>query len=190
MRKIRAFTLIEVMISIFIFTTAMLGYMSFHAHSMSVLFDNESAQFAHSLAFNLVEEMNAMSYDDFFSLVSDKFCSCDADKRVCNSCNNKVLADDTTLGLKNYFGADYSSNPFMIVKGAESYRFYRFVSIVRYKDKTPAFVQDGSYLSTLFHVLIEVRWPKRGHGDHDCTNYDEGACDKIEIPLVRSIRNR
>ena len=35
MRKTKAFTLIEVMISIFIFTTAMLGYMSFHAHLFS-----------------------------------------------------------------------------------------------------------------------------------------------------------
>ena len=68
MRKNRAFTLIEVMISIFIFTTSMLGYMAFHAHSMSVLFENESAQFAHALAFNLVEEFNSMSYDSFKAL--------------------------------------------------------------------------------------------------------------------------
>ena len=72
MRKIKAFTLIEVMISIFIFTTAMLGYMSFHAHSMSVIFDNESAQFAHALAFNLVDEINSMSYDSFGYMVGDQ----------------------------------------------------------------------------------------------------------------------
>ena len=65
MKKIKAFTLIEVMISIFIFTTSMLGYMAFHAHSMAMLFENESAQFAHSLAFDLVDEINAMSYDSF-----------------------------------------------------------------------------------------------------------------------------
>ena len=177
MRKIKAFTLIEVMISIFIFTTAMLGYMSFHAHSMSVVFDNESAQFAHSLAFDLIEEINSMSYKDFSTLV-------DATLNKANPVDDKIIQD--ILHLPD---AQIRKNPHHLVEG-DDYKFNRFIATQKYTDKTGVFAQTGSFVSTLYNVEVSVYWPKRGKGDKDCTSNSnfETDCNQILIPLVRSNR--
>lgn len=178
MRKIKAFTLIEVMISIFIFTTAMLGYMSFHAYSAAVLFDNESAQFAHSLAFNLVDEINSMSYDSF-----NKF----------TQLVGTTSQSDVILANDELFGSKFASSPFNIFGKSEgsgsdaSYLFYRSVRVDTYSNKTQTYAQAGTYLSTLYHVDVSVYWPKKGYPNQNCfTNYSENACNTLSIPLVRS----
>mgnify|MGYP003571299846 CR=1 FL=1 len=172
MSKIKAFTLIEVMISIFIFTTAMIGYMAFHAHSMSVIFDNESAQFAHSLAFNLVEEINSMSYKDFAKLVE----------------NTGSQQLDTFLKGNSYFGDNFGVSPFYMTDTL-SYKFNRYIKSTKYTDMTGTFAQTGTFTATLYHVEVSVYWPKRGFGTVDCTsslqNF-ETKCNEIRIPIVRS----
>lgn len=180
MRKIKAFTLIEVMVSIFIFTTAMLGFMSFHAHSMSVIFDNESAQFAHAIAFNLIEEINSMSYKDFKALVGQT--------------SSKVK--DTVLQNQNYLGANYGVSPFYMTgdyssSDSSSYRFNRYIQTLKYTDAlvSGAYVAPGSFMDTLYEVRVEVFWPKRGYGTKECypnaPNFDR-ECNSIALPLVRS----
>ena len=174
MRKIKAFTLIEVMISIFIFSTAMLGYMAFHAHSMSVLFDNESAQFAHSLAFNLVEEINSMSYKDYAKLVEK---TSQAQPQL-----------DNFLNTSAYFGEKFGVSPFYMTD-TTSYRFNRYIKTTKYTDLTGVYAQDGTFTSTLYHTEVSVYWPKRGYGGENCTanmqNF-ETKCNEIRIPIVRS----
>ena len=182
MRNIKAFTLIEVMISIFIFSTAMLGYMAFHAHSMSVLFDNESAQFAQSLAFNLVDEINAMSADSF-----DKF------KDAFNGAHGTYKLDSD---LSSYFSSAFQSSPFnsfgeKLSPGSTAvpYRFYRKVLLDTYSNKTKTSVPQGSYLSTLYHVEVYVQWPKKEHPTEDCSSpASSDNCNSVLIPLVRSNR--
>lgn len=176
MRKTKAFTLIEVMVSIFVFSIAMVGYMTFHAHSMSVLFDNESSQFAHTLAFNLIDELNAMSADSFKKFVDDS-----------NTLNSTKKDSEITPTL---FSNDFKKGPFTISDG-DGYKFVRTVSIERYTDKTQSYAPDDSYLSTLYHVEVGVYWPKRGYGNiADC--YEErgntAACNSLTIPIVRSNR--
>ena len=182
MRKIKAFTLIEVMISIFIFTTAMLGYMAFHAYSMSVLFDNESAQFAHSLAFNLVDEINAMSYDSFKKFVEE--CGCVG-----------YSNDQEDSGMTSLFGTNFKPGPFTLSEN-DGYKFIRSVSVEKYTDKTKAYAMPGTYLSTLYHVTVNVYWPKKLKDGQtsvpdNCKNdYGDGSnCNKLAIPLVRSNRS-
>ncbi|MBR6421474.1 prepilin-type N-terminal cleavage/methylation domain-containing protein [bacterium] len=176
MRKNRAFTLIEVMVSIFIFTTSMLGYMAFHAHSMSVLFENESAQFAHALAFNLVEEFNSMSYDSFKELAGT---------------GSVVNLQESTLQNDKYLGANYRISPFYMT-GSASYAFYRNIVIAPYSMATGTYVQPGTYLSTLYQIEVSVYWPKMGHGEYPCTNSSSAGfddnCNALTIPLVRSNR--
>lgn len=181
MRNIKAFTLIEVMVSIFIFSTAMLGYMAFHAHSMSVLFDNESAQFAQSLAFNLVDEINAMSADSF-----DKFK--DAFK---GSYGTYKLDKD----LSSYFSSAFQSSPFnsfgekLSDSSTASYRFYRKVLVDTYSNKTKVNAPAGSYLATLYHVEVYVVWPKKEYPNQDCSvQMSSDKCNTVLIPLVRSNR--
>ncbi len=178
MRKIKAFTLIEVMVSIFIFTTAMLGFMSFHAHSMSVIFDNESAQFAHAIAFNLVEEINSMSFKDFKSLAAQ----------------TSSRTKDTILKSDNYMGATYGVSPFYMTgdySSESSYRFNRYIQTLKYTDElvSGAYVAPGSFMDTLYVVRVEVFWPKRGYGTKECykgvSNFDK-ECNSISLPLVRS----
>ena len=176
MRKTKAFTLIEVMISIFIFTTAMLGYMSFHAHSMSVLFDNESAQFAHSLAFNLIEELNAMNAKDF--------------KAVVEAIGEGGTATDTLLS--NYLGNTYHTSPFNLVKfegSSGAYQFYRVIEVTKYATATHTSVPENSFKSTLYEVNVSVHWPKHGQGAENCETYNETKCNRISIPLVRPNQN-
>lgn len=175
MKKIRAFTLIEVMVSIFVFSSAMLGFMAFHAHTMAVLFENESAQFAHSLAFNLVDEINAMSYDSFKEFVAIESWTDD------ESLNNKFAEDFKTSPFDS-FGKQVKSG---------SYLFYRALKVSTYASETGKYVQEGTYLSTLYNVDIRVAWPKKEFPTQDCSTsgYTLENCNSITIPLVRSAEN-
>lgn len=186
MRKIKAFTLIEVMVSIFIFTIAMLGYMAFHAHSMSVIFDNESAQFAHALAFNLIEEINSMSYEDFKELAKET-----AAGPGSNSAGKK---DSEILANKpHYFGSSYGYSPFFLAEYADykSYRFNRYIVTRKYAsdEVSGTYAMPGTFLSTLYEVRVTVVWPKRGYGHVDCVPGQSGSdvsCNSVSLPLVRS----
>ena len=175
MIKIKAFTLIEVMVSIFVFSSAMLGFMAFHAHTMAVLFENESAQFAHSLAFNLVDEINAMAYDSFSKFTSKTSWTDDAD-------------------VEGFFGSNFKKSPFDSfgnqVAGSSSatYRFYRALKVDTYSHQTQVYTQTGTYLSTLYHVDVRVAWPKKEWPNATCdvSGYNSSKCNSINIPLVRS----
>lgn len=174
MRKFKAFTLIEVMVSIFVFSSAMVGFMAFHAHTMAVLFENESAQFAHSLAFNLIDEINAMSYDSFKEFTSIT-----------------TWTDDKTIEDK--FGDNFKSSPFNSFgeqKDSGNYLFCRALKVSTYAKETQVYVQEGTYLSTLYHVEVRVAWPKKEYPNHKCStgtnNFDSAMCNSITIPLVRS----
>ena len=180
MRKIKAFTLIEVMISIFIFTTAMLGYMAFHAHSMEVLFDNESAQFAHALAFNLVDEIGYMVGDETTTPKKPGYVGTE-------------FKPDSVMQKQELFGPNFIASPFNVlgeqVGDTESYRFYRVVSADKYSNKTQTYAQQGIFLATLYHVEVKVYWPKKDAEDPkmNCSSpYDETQCNVITVPLVRS----
>lgn len=185
MRKIKAFTLIEVMISIFVFTTAMLGYMAFHAHSMAVIFDNESAQFAHALAFNLVDEINSMSFDSFGYMVGDQTSTPKKAALVGTSSQSDEIMADAKL-----FGNKFKSSPFNVLGAQDStgpYRFYRVVRADSYANKTQTYTQQGTFLSTLYQVDVSVYWPKKGYPDENCfANYSAAKCNYLSIPLVRS----
>jgi len=183
MRRIKAFTLIEVMVSIFIFTTAMLGYMAFYAHSMSVIFDNESAQFAHALAFNLVEEINSMSYKDFNEL---------AKKTSSKKKDSEVFPNNA----EHYFGTTYGVSPFCLAQydtdnSCKIYKFNRYIITQKYasEEVSGVFVMPGTFLSTLYEVRVTVYWPKRGYGTEDCGPSTSGIdvkCNSVTFPLVRS----
>ena len=187
MRKIKAFTLIEVMISIFIFTTAMLGYMAFHAHSMEVLFDNESAQFAHALAFNLVDEINSMSYESFGYMVGDETTTPKKPGYV-----GTEFKPDSVMQKPELFGPNFIASPFNVLGEQDDsgpYRFYRVVSADKYSNKTQTYAQQGTFLATLYHVEVKVYWPKKDAADPtmNCSSpYDETQCNVITVPLVRS----
>ncbi|MBO4705683.1 MAG: prepilin-type N-terminal cleavage/methylation domain-containing protein [Spirochaetaceae bacterium] len=181
MKKIKAFTLIEVMISIFVFSSAMLGFMAFHAHTMAVLFENESTQLAHSLAFNLVDEINAMSYKSFGKLTS-----------------NSELSSDwvSDSNLTGFFGSNFKPGPFnsfgqqVSSAATGNYIFHRAMKIDTYSKQTQVYVQDGTYLSTLYHVEVRVTWPKKEYPTKNCgTSYSSTECNILSIPLVRSDEN-
>ena len=183
MKKFKAFTLIEVMISIFVFSSAMLGFMAFHAHTMAVLFENESAQFAHSLAFNMIDEINAMSYDSFHEV-----------QEYISTKNGWMDDNDDTL--KTMFGSDFKESPFnsfgkQVAVGGDNYLFCRSLQVDTYAKKTQVYVQNGTYLSTLYHIEVRVAWPKKENPTQDCcaSNYKNDKCNAIIIPLVRSDEN-
>lgn len=176
MNKIKAFTLMEVMVSIFIFSTSMLGFMAFHAHSMAVLFENESAQMAHSMAFNMVDEINAMAYDSFHSFVAK---------------SNEWLND---WEVEDLLGDTFKSSPFnsfgkkVATSSAEPYKFYRAIEVTSYSSQTGTYVQEGTYLSTLYQIEIRVAWPKKEKPNANCdsSNYSTAKCNSVSIPLIRS----
>ena len=168
----------EVMVSVFVFSTSMLGFMAFHAHSMAVLFENESAQLAHALAFNLVDEINAMTYDSFSQLTS------------------KTSADDIEIaGIMGGNDTNFKPGPFDSFGRASedpdyntSYTFHRWIEVTTYGNATQAYVQTGTYLSTLYNVDVHVAWNKREYPGEGCgkSSYSVAKCNSITIPLVRS----
>lgn len=173
MKRFKAFTLIEVMISIFVFSSAMLGFMAFHAHTMSVMLENELNQFGHALAFNLLDEINAAPNDLFIKLE-----------------RTYQWAPDKDLATAQFFGEDFKASPFnsfgIQTTSTENYRFYRFFQVRKYSEVTKIYVQNGTHLSTLYQVEVGVFWPKRENPDYDCSSRDTTHCESVIVPLVRS----
>jgi len=71
MKNYYGFTLIEVVVAIFVFSSGMMAFMAYHARANTMIFETESSQIAHALGLNLIEEINSMT-PARFSELADK----------------------------------------------------------------------------------------------------------------------
>lgn len=179
MKKIiKAFTLLEVMVSIFIFTTSMLGYMAFNAYAQTALFESDSTQFASALAFNLIDELNSISCDAFKQYFTDS-----TSPKLVN--DRPYLDSEISSTMKNALGNNFKVGPHSLSVD-DSYKFYRKIEIETYQHVTNRYVLPRAYLNKLYHIRVGVFWPKFGNGGTDCSNFDEDKCNVVYAYLVRS----
>jgi len=176
----KAFTLLEVIVSLFVFSTGMLAYMSYHVRANEVMFENESAQIAHSLALNLAEEIVAMEPKDFYELSKDR-----------------EDGNSTWLDTIFFDSEDKSAGPFdsrgKPGSNGENFQFYRFLRFSTYDKETDTFNPAPSIFGKLRHVEIIVSWPFKQHGantdkcgtvSYFMSNSNQ-YCNYITIPVVR-----
>lgn len=115
-----------------------------------------------------------MSYDSF--------------KNFLENCNCTTTQKDSAI-TSSLFSSNFKAGPFTLSEN-DGYKFIRTIKVEKYTDKTQTFAQEGTYLSTLYHVDVSIYWPKKGSKIDDCyESYGDGSsCNLVQIPLVRSNR--
>lgn len=183
MKKVYGFTLIEIMISIFIFSSGMMAFMAYHARANSMIFETESSQIAHSIALNLIEEINSMT-PARFSLLADK-------ERNSSLVYDSINSDSA---LAHLFDQSFVVGPFDAwgkpLGGTpnESFMFYRMIKITTYGAMTDAAFPATSQFSRLRHVEVITAWPKKASGSVKCSDISHpNDCNYLYIPLVKFV---
>ena len=181
MKKESGFTLLEVMISIFIFSSGMMAFMSYHARANTLVFETESSQIAHSIAVGLAQEVSSMTPERF--------------RQLCDESNVTYGAIYQDANLSNYFdgGGEFAVGPFdswgkpLNGSATENYMFYRMLKIDTYEGMTDISHPDTSQFSRLRHLEVIVAWPLKGHGATKCNSLGKPACNYLEIPVVKFV---
>ena len=185
MKNYYGFTLIEVVVAIFVFSSGMMAFMAYHARANTMIFETESSQIAHALGLNLIEEINSMTPARFSELADNE--------------KNGGLAYGaiyTDAFLKTYFdqGGSFVSGPFdswgkpLGASASEQYMFYRFVIINTYGAMSDKSFPATSQFNRLRHVEIIISWPKKGHGSRKCDSVSYiNECNYLSIPLVKFV---
>ncbi len=181
MKNLRGFTLLEVMIAIFVFSTGMMAFMAYHARANSMMFDNESSQIGQSLALNLAEEINSLVPQDLRDLSE---ASCLQSGSICQDSS-----------LKTYFdrGGSFVSGPYdswgkSISFGSDQpFMFFRMLKMATYDESTQTSNPENSQLGLLRHFDVYVAWPTREGPSVKCSNLGVSGCNYIRIPIVKPV---
>lgn len=184
MMKNKGFTLFEVMIAIFVFSSGMMAFMAYHAKANSMMFDNESSQIAHALALNLAEEINSMTPERFFLLTENG-------SIVMGAYTFDSLISQYIDSLRDAGGNPVNVSPFDSFgkPGASTtaqYNYYRLIKINTYDAETDTFNPDPSLYGKLRQVDVIVSWPFKGKGNIQCNAIDKfDSCNYLTIPVVK-----
>jgi prepilin-type N-terminal cleavage/methylation domain-containing protein len=181
---LKAFTLMEVMVAIFVFSSGMLGYMAYHARVNSIMFENESAQIAHGLALNLAEEINSMTPERFHDL---------SEGISLDSHNFDSFIHQYIDSLRDDGGNPVNVGPFDSrgKPGSDglNYSFYRYIKISTYDTETGSFNPDPSLFGKMRNVDVVVAWPYRGHGSEKCNTINKfDKCNYLTVSVVKMIQ--
>ena len=181
----KGFTLLEVMVSIFVFMIGMVGFVKFQIRSSEMIFDNESAQIAHSLAFNLLEDIDSMDSESLRKMFGG-----DSVNETPDSTYADKLTKDRT---GSYSPGPYNS--FGLASNAESYKFYRRISVQKYASNAIAgsgfYTQKNSPYDLLRQINVYVLWPRREYPDANCSSTNLGdfeeKCQSIKLSLLKPV---
>lgn len=186
MKKNKGFTLLEVVISLFIFSSGMMAFMAYHAKANSLAFDNESSQTAHALALNLSEEINSMTPERFFLLTENE-------SVVKGAYTFDYMLVQYIDSLRDDSGTPVNVSPFDSFgkPGASStgiFNYWRFIRINTYDSETDTFNPDPSLYGKLRQVDVIVSWPFKDKGAVQCNQIDKfDSCNYLTIPVVKFI---
>ncbi len=188
-KKAKAFTLIEVIVAIALFSTGLIGYMAFQNHAATVSFDADSSRTANQLAVELMETISSMTPKSFSDLTQqinpDQYYK---DFQIAAYLPGLRDADNN---LNNAGPFDHRGSP---LNGNESghYLYYRFLRIQQYVIETNkvGLYNPGSDYDNLMHIEITVVWPKRHNHEVACNipNPNPQQCNRISISLVKNRR--
>lgn len=177
----KAFTLIEVMISLFVFSTGMLAFMAYHARANSMMFENESSLIAHSLALNLAEEINSLSPEDTRDLC-DVACFSSG-----GTCQDALIANNLDKG------GSFASGPFdswgKPLGGSpnETFMFYRLILMSTYSQMTQTSNSENTQLGLLRHFEVVAAWPRKAFPSLKCSSLGNPDCNYVRVPVVKFI---
>jgi len=180
-RKRNGFTLLEVMIAIFVFSSGMMAFMSYHARANTMIFETESSQIAHSIAINLAQEVSSMTPERL--------------RQLCDVSGITYGAIYQDANLAHYFdqGGEFATGPFdswgQPLNGSNTgtYLFYRMIKINTYDDITDTSNPTASQLARLRHLEVIVSWPLKGHGSVKCNSVAKPECNYLIIPIVKGV---
>lgn len=184
----RAFTIMEIMTALVIFSGSMLAYLGYQASVAKVLYDAQSTTLAGHIADDLVQAIDLMDSVEFQDLVD-------------NTPMDAIQSDnDVALfikNLRNLADTPVTTGPFtaqgapLAVAGATgpSY-FHRHIRINTYGAETNT---SGLTVEQLwfyyYHVEVIVSWPKAGAAlTTNCSDLSTAGCDRLNIHFMKGTR--
>ena len=187
-----AFTIIEIMTALVIFSGSMLAYLGYQASVSKVLYDAQSASMAGHLAEDFVQAIDTLDNEAFKNLVesfpldnimSDN--SINSSTVLIRSFQNPTTDTDaftgpfTPLGIPLY-GSSAPGNGL----------FFRHIRINTYGAETN---NSGLTIEQLYfyyyHVEIIVSWPRTNAPPATrCTALTNTQCDQLHIHFLRGTR--
>lgn len=187
-RQNKGFTLLEVMMSIFVFMIGMIGFVKFQIRSSEMIFDNESAQIAHTLAFNLLEDIDSMDSQKLRDML-------DSIGGTTSDFPDSTLAEWMSTDATTAFSSG-PYNSFGLADNSAGFKFYRRVSVQKYASNAIAgsgfYTQKNSPYDLLRQINVYVLWPRREYaGSTKCTNMSDSnfatECQVVKLSLLRPI---
>jgi len=181
MKRYAGFTLLEVMVAIFIFSSGMMAFMAYHARANTMIFDTESSQIAHALGLNLVEEISSMTPARFIELCDNSGITYGAIYQDANLSHYFDQGDTFVVGPFDAWGKPLGGDP------SEPYMFYRMLKINTYTSMTDTSYVETSQFNRLRHVDVIISWPLRGHSSTKCNSEGKQECNYLYIPVVKFV---
>ncbi|HPS31107.1 MAG TPA: prepilin-type N-terminal cleavage/methylation domain-containing protein [bacterium] len=179
MKKYSGFTLIEVMVSIFIFSSGMMAFMAYHARANSMIYDTESSQIAHALGLNLAEEINSMTPERLIELCDNSGITYDAIYQDANLSHFFNQEGTFVVGPFDSWGQPGAAG--------QQYMFYRMLKINKYTNMTDTAYVETSQYNRLRHIEVIISWPMKGYGSLQCNSEGKVGCNYLHIPLVKFV---
>lgn len=177
---IYGFTLLEVLISIAVFSIGLLAYMTYQGRTSSMLFDTESSIIASSLAVEIAEEINSMAEVDFLAVIT----------AAGDPLPNDWLDDDANFKafspLLNFTSGPFDSfgNP---VADGETPMFYRKLRIRTYDNLSGVDHPENSPLDVLRIIEVVVGWNQKDSPPSlQCNTMPmPNGCNEIRLMVIK-----
>ncbi|MCK5807710.1 hypothetical protein KAH37_01865 [bacterium] len=186
--KSTAFTMLEIMTALVIFSGSMMAYLGYQSSVARVLYDAQSSSTAGTLAEDLVESINAMDIVEFNNLIlSTPMDLIQSDNDIALYVRNLRDGGDAVA-----FTGPFTSEgkPLHDAGATGNGLFYRSIRINTYGAETnnSGFTIDQLYFY-FYHIEIIISWPNVAAPlTLNCSNIATVGCDRIHVHFMKGIK--
>ncbi len=185
--RVEAFTLLEIMTALVVFSGSMLAYLGYESSVSRVMYQAQSSAIAQHLIEDMVHAIDTMDVADFQTLV--------------DSMPMDTMTSDTAISsyIKSLNGADgsplyvgpFSSQGTPLNNASTGGFFYRFLVINTYRNEVgdPSITVDQLFFY-YYQVTVVVAYPRpdTADGSATCATPSDSVCYRTAVTFLKGTR--